>query len=81
VAKHRSSRWKRLRDSIATDPGHFAAGSAVVDMFGLLAVEAEQLAVRKRPENLGVVGDRNCERPAETDTAPRSGCARYRARN
>jgi hypothetical protein len=56
MAKHRSSRWRRLRDSIAIDPGHFAAASAVLDIFGLLAFEGEQLAVRRRSERLGVPG-------------------------
>jgi hypothetical protein len=54
MAKHRSSRWRRLRDSIAIEPGHFAAGPAVIDMFGLLAFEGEQLAVRRRSEPLRV---------------------------
>jgi hypothetical protein len=45
MAKPRSSRWRRLRDSIAIDPAHFAAGSAVIDTLALLALEAEKLAV------------------------------------
>ena len=56
MAKHRSSRWRRLRDSIAIDPGHFAVGSAVTDAFGLLAFEGEQLAVRRQSERRGEPG-------------------------
>jgi hypothetical protein len=50
MAEHRTSRWRRLRDSIAIDSGHFAAGSALIDTLGLLAFEAEKLAVRRQPE-------------------------------
>jgi hypothetical protein len=71
MAKHRSSRWRRLRDSIAKDPGHFAAGSAVIDMFGLLAFEGEQLAVRRRVGASRCAGRvRDCERSVETGNAP-----------
>jgi hypothetical protein len=56
MAKHRSSRWRRLRDSIAIDPGHFAAGSAVIDTFGLLAFEGQQLAWRRQSERRGEPG-------------------------
>ncbi len=54
MAKHRSSRWRRLRDSIVIDPDHFAAGSAVIDTFGLPAFEGEHLAVQRRSERPGV---------------------------
>jgi hypothetical protein len=56
MTKHRSSRLRRLRHSIAKDPGQFAAASAVIDTFGLLAFEGEQLAVTRRSECLGVPG-------------------------
>jgi hypothetical protein len=56
MAKHRSSRWRRLCDSIAIDPGQFAAGSAVIDTFGLLAFEGEQMAVRRQSERRGEPG-------------------------
>lgn len=56
MVKHLSSRWRRLRDSIAIDPGHFAAGSAVIETFGLLAFEGEQLAVRRQSERRGEPG-------------------------
>jgi hypothetical protein len=56
MAKNRSSRWRRLRDSNAIDPGHLAAGSAVIDTFGLLAFEEEQLAVRRQSERRGEPG-------------------------
>jgi hypothetical protein len=56
MAKHRTSRWRRLRRSIAIDPGLFAAGSAVIDTFGLLALKREQLAVRRRSDAVGAPG-------------------------
>jgi hypothetical protein len=56
MAKPRSSRWRRLRDSIAIDPGHFDAGSAVTDTFGLLAFEGEQLAVRRQSKRRDEAG-------------------------
>jgi hypothetical protein len=48
MVKHGSGRWKRLRDSIATDLGDLAAGSAVVDTYALLAVTEAKLATRRR---------------------------------
>ena len=44
MVKQASSQWKRLRRSLAADPGRFAGGSAVSDPLGLLAVERERLA-------------------------------------
>jgi hypothetical protein len=78
MAKHGSDRWRRLRELIAVDPGHFAAGSAVFDTWGLLAFEAEQLAGRSEAvgglsEPRCVPGSRDCKRPVETGRRPASG--------
>jgi hypothetical protein len=82
MAKQRSTRWKRLRDSIALDPGRFAGGSAVIDTFGLLAYEGEQLAARRRSEGLGMQGrGRDCERPVDVGNAPWIRCGQHRVRN
>jgi hypothetical protein len=56
MATHGSVRWRRLRNSIAVDPRHLAAGSAVIDTFALLALEGEQLAARRRSRRLGGPG-------------------------
>jgi hypothetical protein len=75
MAKHRSSRWRHLRDSIAIDPGHFAAGSAVIDTLGLLAFEAEKLAVRRQSERLGAAGaPETASAQPRTGNAPCIGC-------
>jgi hypothetical protein len=78
MARHRSTRWRRMRDLIAVDPGDLAAGSAVFDTWGLLAFEAEQLAGRSEArrrgsERLGVPGNRDYTRPVEAGSAPRIG--------
>ena len=61
MAKHMSGWWNRIRDSIANDPGQFAGGSAVTDMLGLLAVERQRLATRRRAKGLGVPGAAEAE--------------------
>jgi hypothetical protein len=80
MAKHQTSRWRRLRRSIAIDPGFLAAGSAVIDTFGLLALKREQLAVRRRSEALGAPGTAE-PASAQPGDAPRIGCARHQVRN
>lgn len=42
------SPWKRLREYVAAGPGRFAGGSAVIDPFGLLAVESEERSAALR---------------------------------
>jgi hypothetical protein len=75
MAKHRSSRWKRLRDSIAIDPAHVAAGSAVIDTLGLLALEAEKWAVLRQSERLGAAGaGQTPSVQPRTGNAPCIGC-------
>jgi GAF domain-containing protein len=82
MAEHRTSRWRRLRDSIAIDPGHFAAGSAVIDTLGLLAFEAEKLAVRRQSERPRRGGRaRDCERSAENWESALHRVWRHRVRN
>jgi hypothetical protein len=49
MAQRASMVWKRLRRSLALDPGRFAGGAAPVDLLGLLAVQRERLAARRRP--------------------------------
>jgi hypothetical protein len=48
MVKQTSSPWRRLRASIAAEPGRFAGGSAVVDPFGLLAVKSEERTAELR---------------------------------
>ena len=42
MVKQTFSPWKRLRQTLAAEPGQFAGGSAAIDPFGLLAVESEE---------------------------------------
>ena len=49
MVKQASLQWKRLRRSLTVDPARFAAGSAVSDPLGLLAVEQERLAAPPWP--------------------------------
>lgn len=51
MAEQASSLWKRMRRSLAANPGRFAGGSAVSDPLGLLAVERERLAALQWPQH------------------------------
>jgi hypothetical protein len=51
MAKHSISLWKRLRRSLAADPGRWAGGTAVIEPLGLLAVERERLAALQRSQH------------------------------
>jgi hypothetical protein len=51
MAKQARILWKRLRRSLAANPGRLAGGSAVSDPLGLLAVEQERLAALKRSQH------------------------------
>jgi hypothetical protein len=48
MATNANCRWNRLRRSLAANLGRFAGGTAVTDLLGLLAVEQERLATRRR---------------------------------
>jgi pyruvate/2-oxoglutarate dehydrogenase complex dihydrolipoamide dehydrogenase (E3) component len=42
TSRHGRDSWTRLREAVVSDPGRFAAGSAVVEPCGVLAVEAQR---------------------------------------
>lgn len=74
MTKQASILWKGLRRSLAASPGRWAAGSALSDPFGLLAVERMGRAAPQRsPDDSGpgqgfprarpapLAGDRGCQ--------------------
>jgi hypothetical protein len=67
MVKQASLQWKRLRRSLTVDPARFAAGSAVSDPLGLLAVEQERLAPSPWPHDAASPG-----RPVRRNDDPSS---------